>query len=448
MLTDYFQAFAGKRVALLGLARSNLPLVEPLYAAGATLILCDKDIKEGFAQLPRWQAMGCELHFGDDYLSGWEADVVIRTPGIRPDIGRLPEMAAKGAVITSEMELFFERCPCMTYAVTGSDGKTTTTSLIAAMVEQSGVKTWLGGNIGHPLLPMIDKISKGDRVVVELSSFQLMGMKRSADVAVLTNISPNHLDWHKDYDEYKQAKETIFRYQAAEQTVVLNRDNYESYKLHGRAKGNVVTFGIDNDANITIKGGKLTVFGTEIMDMADWKLPGRYNAENLLAAVGATWDRVPLHAIVTAAKNFTGVEHRLEWVRRHNGVDYYNNSIATSPSRVVASLKAYEKKIILIAGGAEKGIPFDELAAELPVHVKHLILTGNSAARQIEAAAKATDNCPPIMRVDTMQQAVEAAACLAGEGDTVALMPACTAFDAYKDFAARGEDFKRLVRDL
>jgi len=445
-LIHHLQQFNGMRVALVGLARSNLPLIEPLHQAGAQLILCDK--KTDWTQLEDWQAKGVELHFGDDYLSGWAADYILRSPGIRPDIGSLPQQEESGAVITSEIELFFDACPCFTYAVTGSDGKTTTTSLIAAILEAAGETVHLGGNIGTPLLPKIHEVNTADIAVAELSSFMLMTFKNSADVAVLTNISPNHLDWHTDYAEYKSAKETIFRHQTEIQTVVLNRDNYESYKLHGNARGRVVTFGIDNDADITLAGKVVTAFGKPIIHIADWKLPGRYNIENLLAAIAATYSRVPDAAMVKAIRNFHGVQHRLEWVRNLNGVNWYNNSIATSPSRVITSLTAFDDKIILIAGGAEKGIAFDELAAALPNHVKQLILTGEAAANLIEAAATKIDGCPPIHRAKTMEGAVRIAAELAQSGDNVALMPGCTAFDAYADFAARGEDFMQLVNLL
>lgn len=447
---EIFGRFAGKRVALLGLARSNMPLLEPLLAVGATVVLCDEDKSKRFdeMQVAAWRALGCEVHLGDGYLNGWDADAVFRTPGIRPDVGRLPELAARGTLLTSEMELFFDCCPCPILGVTGSDGKTTTTSLVAAILQQAGKRVWLGGNIGTPLLPQLDKMAPDDIAVVELSSFQLMTMTESCTGAVVTNLSPNHMDWHRDYDEYCRAKELIFVHQNADGLLVLNADNADCVALRGHAPGRVVTFGLRNDADVTVRDGQVVAFGQTVLPRDDWKLPGNAFLEDMLAAVALTWEWADTASIVQAVRAFRGVEHRLEWVARKNGVDYYNDSIASGPTRTMAGLRAFDQRIILIAGGKDKKVPFDELAAMLPAHVKHLILLGHSAAPLIVAAAEKVDGCPPMVQVDTMERAVALAAQLAVPGDVVALSPAGTSFDMFDDFAQRGRVFKKLVKEL
>ena len=441
----YWRSFSGKRVALLGLARSNLPLIEPLQQAGAELVLLDKS-EDDRPELDNWKRSGFELHLGKDYLQ-FQADVVFRTPGIRPDAGCLPALAATGTVLTSEMEAFFQLCPCPIVGVTGSDGKSTTTSLIAAMLKAAGHRVFLGGNLGHPLLSRVPQIESGDIAVVELSSFQLMTMRRSPEVAVVTNLSPNHLNWHTDYAEYIDAKKNIFLHQKLEDTVVLNADCCETASLSAQARGNLLWFSRCAEANACLRGPDLLYNGAFVMKADELQLPGRHFLEDLCAAVAAAGRWASPKAMRGAAAAFGGVEHRLEWVGKFGGVSYYNDSIATSPNRAVAGLNAFDRKVILIAGGKDKGIPFTQLAQALPLCAKEVIVTGEALGAILEAA-QAVAGCPPIHRADNMAAAVGLAASLASDGDIVLLSPACTAFDAYPDFEVRGRHFKTLVREM
>jgi UDP-N-acetylmuramoylalanine--D-glutamate ligase len=365
--------------------------------------------------------------FGDDYLAELTEDVIFRSPGMRPD---LPEFAAavkRGATLTSEMEAFFELCPCPIIAVTGSDGKTTTTTLIAELLKESGKTVHLGGNIGRPLLADIDKITPTDFAVVELSSFQLMTMKRSPHVAVVTNVAPNHLDWHKNFDEYVQAKTNIFTHQTKDNVLVVNMDNEITRQFGDGAIGTVRVFSAANADTLP-----------------PMKLRGDHNKLNMLAAIQATKDWVTAADIKRVASKFAGVEHRLEFVRELNGVTYINDSIATSPDRTIAGIKSFEEPIILIAGGKDKGIPFDALGAVIRERINILIVTGPTGDK-IEAAAgkpNMTVHCPDL------EAAVYMAQKMSEPGDVVLLSPASTSFDAFKNFEERGNLFKEVVNKL
>lgn len=429
----YIQSLAGRDVTVIGAGVSNSPLIHMLCSAGARVIVRDRN-----PMLPRdeWDELGVELHLGESYLDRVGGDIVFRTPGIRPDHPALDSARAGGSRVTSEMEEFFALCPCPIFGVTGSDGKTTTTSLIADMLANGGHTVHLGGNIGTPLLAHVGEMSPLDTCVVELSSFQLMDMTCSPHVAVITNISPNHLDWHRDMDEYTAAKRRLLNFQNDDDLAVLNGDNPVTASLRGR--GRTKYFG-----GHTIRDGVID----GLVPINDIRLPGWYNVENVMAAVAAVQGIVPDGAILETVRTFVGVEHRNQWVATVAGVHYYNNSIGSSPARTVSTLHAHVGRVLLIAGGRDKRVPFDEMARLLPDHVKVLLLIGE-AASQIEIEARKVPNCPHIIRCEGLAEAVEQAHKLAVPGDTVLLSPACTAFDQYRNFEERGHHFVELVRQL
>lgn len=453
MVDRYFSSLKGKRVVVLGIGVSNRPLVRMLLSYGIRTTACDKaeraSIDEEVLEL---EQAGVELRLGETYLDDLEADIVFRTPGMHPDIPALAKLRESGAVITSEMEAFFAVCPCKIIAVTGSDGKTTTTTLIAEMLKQAGRTVWLGGNIGQPLLPLASDMKEDDIAVVELSSFQLMGMKQSAHIAVVTNLTPNHLDVHKDMDEYIDAKKNIFRYQTAACRLVLNMDDMTTASFAAEAKGHVAFFSrkAQPEKGAYLFGDDVFHNGVRVMSKSDILLPGMHNVENYMAAMCAVEGLVEPHHVRTVAQNFGGVEHRIELVRVLDGIRFYNDSIASSPTRTIAGLHAFDQKIILIAGGYDKHIPFDVLGPEIIEHVKHLILCGDTAEKIKNAvvSAPAYKGLPEIEIVEDFEQAVHRAYRVAGSGDVVSLSPACAAFDKFKNFMVRGRVYKELVRAL
>ena len=451
---EYFEGLKGKKVGVFGIGISNRPLIELLCDAGAKVIAGDKKTyKELGDTAEELEKRGVRLVLGDDFPDKMEGEILFRTPGLRPDIPVIKRLSEQGSILTSEMEVFFELCPAKIIAVTGSDGKTTTTTLISKMLEEEGYQVHLGGNIGKPLLPEISKISPEDKVVVELSSFQLMTMKKSPDIAVITNISPNHLDMHKDYKEYICAKKNIMKYQNSSSILVVNAENEETKKAGEEAKGEVRYFSSKSDAKISIKSGSIYYENDEILSVSDIKIPGMHNVENYMTAIGAVYDMVKKDSIKKVAKSFAGVAHRIEFVREVDGVKYYNSSIDSSPNRTKNTLKVFDKKVILIAGGKDKGIPYDEIGPEIIEHVKTLILIGATAKPIEDAVFKAykeqgIQEKIEIIHVKTYEEAVYNAKNSAKAGDVVLLSPASTSFDMFRNFEQRGECFKELVRNL
>lgn len=459
-LHEYLQGMKGKRAAVIGLGVSNRPLVELLTGSGVHVIACDK--KECAAlgdAAAHYEALGVELHLGEHYLEDLDADVIFRTPGMRPDVPALLEARTRGAVITSEMEAFFAVCPCSIIGVTGSDGKTTTASVIAELLKAEGRRVWLGGNIGRPLLADADKMTPEDIAVLELSSFQLMDMPYSPHTAVLTNLAPNHLDVHKDMAEYIAAKENIYRHQSAQDTAIFNADNAITRGLSEKVVGHVRLFSRQEEIadGAFVRGGAVWLRDAAgeraVLPLSDIRLPGWHNVENYMAALLAVDGLVRDETVRCVAREFAGVEHRIEFVRELHGVKYYNDSIASSPTRTIAGLRAFQHKVILIAGGYDKHIPFAPLAPELVEHVKLLILCG-ATADAIERAiveSKAYQTAserPAILRCGDLQQAVDAAYFHAESGDIVTLSPACAAFDQFANFMERGRTYKEIVWKL
>ena len=459
-LHEYLERIRGKTAAVIGLGVSNRPLVELLTKGGVNVIACDRKERAALGEAAaHFEALGATLHLGADYLRGLDADLIFRTPGMRPDVPELLEAKARGAVITSEMEAFFAVCPCPIIGITGSDGKTTTASIAAELLRAEGKTVWLGGNIGRPLLADAEKMTANDIAVLELSSFQLMEMPYSPHTAVLTNLAPNHLDVHRDMAEYVAAKENVFLHQAPRDTAIFNADNDITLALSEKARGRARLFSRAREVSdgAFVRGGAIFLRGAagerEVLPLADIRLPGLHNVENYLAALLAVDGLVSDETARRVARSFAGVEHRIEFVRELHGVRYYNDSIASSPTRTIAGLRAFSQKVLLIAGGYDKHIPFTPLAPEVVEHVKTLILCG-ATAETIERAVveseayRAAAERPQIVRCASLQEAVEAAYSRAEAGDIVTLSPACAAFDQFANFMERGKAYKALVMAL
>jgi len=459
-LSEYLASIRHKTVAVIGIGVSNRPLIELLAKAGVDVTACDKKDRAALGEYgDKLESLGVHLRLGPGYLKGIGQDIIFRTPGLRPDVPELLEAAARGSVITSEMEVFFEVCPCPIVAVTGSDGKTTTTTIIAELLKRAGKTVFLGGNIGHPLLSEAGEMKPEDVAVLELSSFQLLTMtRRSPHIAVVTNLAPNHLDVHKSMGEYICAKENIFLHQTAADRVVLNADNAITAALSANPHGQVTWFSRQSEPKgdaVFLRGDTIYLRdgGGEraILNRKEILLPGDHNVENYMAAIAAVRDFVPAGVIRSFAAQFSGVEHRIELVRTLRGVRYYNDSIATSPSRCIAGLRSFDRKVILIAGGYDKHIPFDVLGPEFVEHVKTLVLCGATAEklRQVtENAPSYEPGKPEIIMVGDFRQAIEAASAKAAEGDIVTLSPACAAFDQFANFMERGKVYKQIVSEL
>ena len=453
---EYLNTLQQKTVAVIGIGVSNRPLIELLLDRGVAVTACDKQERAALGEYAdTLEAKGARLRLGANYLEGLTEDVIFRTPGMRPDLPQLTAAVARGSVLTSEMEVFFEVCPCPKIAVTGSDGKTTTTTIIAELLKRAGRTVHLGGNIGHPLLAETGAMSPEDIAVLELSSFQLMTMTQSPHIAVVTNLAPNHLDVHKDFQEYIDAKENIFTHQTAQDIAVFNADNPYTAEEAGRAVGRARLFSRQRELGdgVFLRGGAIITRSggqeREVMRVSDIKLPGVHNVENYLAAIAAVDGLVPDEVIRDFAREFGGVEHRIELIRTRKGVRWYNDSIASSPSRTIAGLNSFPEKVILIAGGKDKGIPYDALGPVVNDHVKLLLLCGATAG-VIRRAVEQADNYNglEILDVADYRDAVSIADSRASEGDVVILSPASTSFDRFKNFMERGKAFKAIVNQL
>ncbi len=445
----------GKRVAVLGLGVSNLPIIETLNKCGAIVIGCDKRTEDQFDPkvLEKLKKFTKKLYLGNGYLEFLDDQhIIFRTPGIHPDTTQLVKARENGAMVTSEMEMFLSACPCPVIGVTGSDGKTTTTTIIYEMLKTDGYDVLVGGNIGTPLCDQLEFIDPSNAVVLELSSFQLMDLGYSPEIAVVTNVEPNHLDYHKDMEEYIEAKKHIFKYQTPGGRLVLNADNEITNAFEQEAVGSVIKFSLRSrpEHGAYVKGDTIYYDTMPIMKITDIRLPGLHNVANYLAAIAAVYDLVEPSTIVKVAKTFRGVKHRLELVREYRGVKFYNDSIASSPTRTIAGLKSFSQKVILIAGGYDKKIPFDGFGEVVLEKVKALILMGataNKIQREVESHFT-EDESIPILHADDMEYAVKAALAIADRRDCVLLSPACASFDMYKNFEERGDAFKQIVMSL
>ena len=460
---DEFKAYIkGKYVAIMGMGISNTPLIKYLMDLDANITVFDKKTEEELdkALIEEYAIQGVKFSLGENYLKNLVGyDIIFRSPSMRPDTPELENELDRGAILTSEIEMLIDLCPGKIIAVTGSDGKTTTTTLIYKMLQEANYHCYLGGNIGIPLFAKIDEMKPEDIIVLELSSFQLMTLKKSPQIAVVTNVSPNHLDIHKSYEEYIEAKKNIFKYQDKDGIVVLNYDNDITRDFSLEAKGEVRYFStkvklddgviLDNDI-IKISDGKIR---TQIINTDEILLLGRHNIENACTAIAAVKDLVPPECIVKVLTTFKGVEHREEFVRTINGARWYNDSIGSSPTRTIAGLLSFKNKVILIAGGYDKHLDYTDLGRYIVDHVKALILLGQTrekikVATCAELANRENKIDLPIIESDTLEEAVKSAYDIAKEGDTVFFSPASASFDMFKNFEERGNKYKELVEKL
>ncbi|MGN1133267.1 MAG: UDP-N-acetylmuramoyl-L-alanine--D-glutamate ligase [Oscillospiraceae bacterium] len=457
----FFSYLKDKRIAFIGVGVSHLELIRNFVSKGLKVVICDKKDQDSFNEelYAELSSKGVDFSLGENYLDEiFKCDVVFRTPGMYFNNPVLKKAREQGIIVTSEMEVFFDLCPCTIIGVTGSDGKTTTTTLISEFLKAQGRRVHLGGNIGKALLPIVETVADTDVAVVELSSFQLISMRKSPDIAVITNVAPNHLDVHGTMEEYIDAKCNIIRHQNAFSRTVLNYDNDITRSLGDSVRGKLVNFSLTQEVErgaFLRKDGMLCYkengIVTEVVHKDDIRIPGIHNVDNYLTAISAVWGMVSVDSIRNVAMNFKGVEHRIEFVRELDGVKWYNDSIATSPTRVIAGLNSFNQKIIIIAGGYDKKIPFEPLGKPINEKVKILILMG-ATADKIEKAVTECDDYPAsglkIVRAKSMEDAVKLASELAVEGDIVSLSPACASFDMYRMFEDRGNHFKKLVNEL
>ena len=459
--TEHIEQVFSKKCTVVGLGISNLPLIDFLLAHGVQVTARDHKNAEALGELPTaLEKKGVTCFLGEDYLKNITEDVIFRSPGLRPDVPELLDAVARGAEILSEMELFFELCPARIVGITGSDGKTTTTTLtgkfLTAECKKRGGRTFVGGNNGVPLISCVEDMTEDDFAVLELSSFQLFDLTRSAYRAAITNLSPNHLNWHLDMDEYCRAKTNIFCH---EQNVALvtNAENAEALRWAADSHSPVMLFSSRRDADafpthtggsICVREGWVTVIEDGIshrmVRVEDIVLTGRHNLENYMAAIGATFGLVSSESVQEVAKTFKGVEHRMEYVRTVDGVRFYNSSIDSTPTRTIAVLSSLGEDLIVICGGADKGVGFEPLAKILKERARIVVLTGRTRQKIYDALMAEGAEMPIFMEAD-FKQAVVLARSKAERGDTVVLSPACTSFDAFRNFEERGETFRRIV---
>lgn len=454
----YLNSLHGKHIGVIGFGVSNRPLVRLLLEHSCDVTVCDRREMDALGQPGAdAAARGAKFSLGETYLERLDFDVIFRTPGVLPNVPQLRAAAARGAVLTSEMEAFCTLCPCRIIAITGSDGKTTTSTVTSELLRAAGYTVHLGGNIGTPLLSRVPEICADDFAVLELSSFQLHSMRCTPDVAVITNISPNHLDVHPDLEDYISAKQSIYRHQRPGARLVLNAGDSHSARFAAGAPGAVRWF----SSKGTVEDGVFCQDGViyrahhgaaaRLMAASEIRIPGAHNVENYMAAFAATDGLVPDDVCIRVARTFPGVPHRMERIRELNGVTFLNDSIASSPTRAIAGLRALRKPPVILLGGHDKHIPFDELGDEVCLRAKAAVLCGETAER-IAAAIRGSRYYDalklPLVIEDDFRAAVEAAYHLAQPGDIVTLSPACSSFDKFRNFEERGNTFRAIVENL
>ncbi len=463
-LNKFKREIYGKKVAVIGMGVSNIPLISYLINLGAVITVFDKRNKEDLAQdkYDDFNSKGVSFSLGENYMNQLEGfDYIFRSPSMRPDILQVEKEVERGAILTSEIEMLIELCPSTIIGITGSDGKTTTTTLIYNILKEEGYNCFLGGNIGYPLFSMIDQMQPEDYVVLELSSFQLLTLRKSPQIAVVTNISPNHLDIHKNYEEYIDAKKNIFLYQGEDDLLVLNNDNEITKNFKYDAKGRIRFFSRNKESikkGIFFDDEAIKILENsderEVISLNEIKLIGKHNYENCMAAIAATKDLVSLDSVKKVLSTFNGVEHRNELVRVVNDVKWRNDSIGSSPSRTIAGLVSFKEKVILIAGGYDKHLDYTEFGEYVVKHVKALILLGATKDKILNATKDAMekfgykDEDLPIFVVESLEGAVAKANEIAKPNDTVFFSPASASFDMFKNFEERGNKFKELVTKL
>lgn len=456
-LEEFNNYIKNKQIAIIGLGVSNLPLIDYLYEKGAKITVFDsKTINEISEEIKeKIEEYKISYSFGRDYLKKLiKFDIIFRSPSCLPTIPELVAEEERGAIVTTEIELVIKMSPSKIIGITGSEGKTTTTTLISEIIKQSGKKCFLGGNIGIPLFTEIEKMRPEDIVVLELSSFQLMGMEVSPDISIVTNITPNHLNVHKDYQEYIDAKKNIFKYQNKDGILITNNDNEITKNFENDAPGKLIYFSstkklsngyiFDNDIIKESEDG----IRKHILNTKEIKIRGIHNYENIMAALAATKEIVDIESAIETIKNFPGVHHRLELVKEEDEIKWYNDSAATSPTRTIAALNGFTEDVILIAGGSDKNLDYTPIAKPILEHVKTLILIGETAKKILDAVKKEAENENKhidIHMCDSLKQTIALARKVADNGDVVLFSPASASFDMFKNMYDRGDQFRELV---
>lgn len=459
-LNEFNDYIRFRKVAIVGLGVSNLPLMEYLYEKKANVTVFDERDIDSISKdiMDKITTYGFGFHFGEDALKNLKGfNVIFRSPSCLPTRKELVDEANNGAIVTTEVELLMKMCPCKILGVTGSDGKTTTTSLINAILKKAGYNTFLGGNIGTPLFTKLPDMKPEDILVLELSSFQLMGMEISPDIAVITNITPNHLNIHKDYEEYIEAKKNIFKYQDEKGVLVLNYDNEITRNCEKEANGKVIFFSSKNKLDNGYIVDEDVIKECEdkirkhILNVEDVILRGNHNYQNIATAIAATSSLVDMDIAVEAIKEFKPVEHRIEFIRELDGVKWYNDSASSSPSRTLSGINAFKEDIILIAGGYDKNLDYTPLAKPIIKKVKSLILIGQTSGKifdvvklELEKENKELD----IHMCESLEETIKLAKKVAKPGQVVLFSPASASFDMFKNFADRGNQFKELVKKI
>lgn len=459
-LNEFNDYIRFRKVAIVGLGVSNLPLMEYLYEKKANVTVFDERDIDSISKdiMDKITTYGFGFHFGEDALKNLKGfNVIFRSPSCLPTRKELVDEANNGAIVTTEVELLMKMCPCKIVGVTGSDGKTTTTSLINAILKKAGYNTFLGGNIGTPLFTKLSDMKPEDILVLELSSFQLMGMEISPDIAIITNITPNHLNIHKDYEEYIEAKKNIFKYQDEKGVLVLNYDNEITRNCEKEANGKVIFFSSKNKLDNGYIVDEDVIKECEdkirkhILNVEDVILRGNHNYQNIATAIAATSSLVDIDTIVEAVKEFKPVEHRIEFIRELDGVKWYNDSASSSPSRTLSGINAFKEDIILIAGGYDKNLDYTPLAKPIIEKVKSLILIGQTSGKifdavklELEKENKEID----IHMCESLEETIKLAKKVAKPGQVVLFSPASASFDMFKNFADRGNQFKELVKKI
>ena len=430
-LEEFNKSIENKKIAIIGIGVSNIPLVEYFSKHNANVTVFDRKTLDKLDEkaIETIKKYNIDYSLGENNLSKLkEFDYIFRSPSCRPDTKELVEEANRGAIITSEIEMLIKLCPGTVVGITGSDGKTTTTSLTYAILKEKGYDCYLGGNIGIPLFTKLNEMTPESIVVLELSSFQLMNMEVSPKISVITNISPNHLDIHKSYQEYIDCKKNIFLHQSSDGILVLNADNEITSKMKSEANGKVIMF-----------SSKQKLDNGVIYDNKTIKF------------CAATASLVDIDTQIKAISEFSGVEHRLEYIRTINDVKWYNDSIGTSPSRTIAGLNSFDEKIVLIAGGYDKHLDYTPIAKPIVENVSALVLVGATTEKIYEAVTKelkSQNKEMPIVKCQTLEETIKIANQLAKPGEVVLFSPASASFDMFKNFAERGNIFKQLVNAI
>ncbi len=448
-----------KRVVVLGFGRQGRALARWLPGVGASVVVTDHASPETVnGDLSAFG--GVDFVFGHHPLTLLDdADLLCISGGVPLALPFVQEALRREIPLSNDAQLFLERCPAPVIGITGSAGKTTTTTLVGEMLKQAGHTTWVGGNIGEVLLETLPQIRPEDRVVMELSSFQLELMTTSPQIGAVLNITPNHLDRHGTMEVYTHAKAQMLLHQTDQDIAVLGRDDPGSRQLEIIAPGQVVWFSgyemLSDGAFLA--GQRLLIVGRSSIDgmphvvcqRSDIPLRGHHNVLNVLAACAiAGTAGIPYDIMADTIRVFRGVPHRLEVVRVLNDITFVNDSIATAPERVVAALRSYDEPLVLLAGGKDKNLPWDEMLTLALQKTRHIIAFGHVGDQIVEKVRALAGSEQQITRVETLEQAVEQAVQMAHPGDVVLLSPGGTSYDAYVDFVARGEHFRQLVMGL